>query len=474
MCQLIEIESQYLSQENACLQDEKIEQVLKGIAIVGCISIGFVFLFPILSNAQISAIKDLPINEFIEYDGVKVRKLFKTIDYRQKKVLKNIVQEIANDNTIMNSIQANIEINPFGGVLDLTPILEKLFSFTNKQNSVKIIELEPQQKLVLLNQVMYSFQQLKNYYLGNNKLILLTGGFLGVGFNEIQIAKKGFDFVKKFLDKKEREKEVETKRQNNNLGSLLAFTNLFTNPFVAVPIIMVIVLKGRIPAPKTPKDYDELPEPLKPLFKKPSKQQRFIEYYVKPIYNFRSPIPYVIVGGIIIYFSKGKLIAFFGNTDQYRSAFGEITSIMMNQLKNQFSEFVNFVKSTNSIFVEQLKTMQREASENFKETKQTLKENLGEQKVNLKQKEEELKTCQSNKEKITLGYQECSLRYQYARDYFEQYLVENNNSNNVDSISDGIQENAKKQTERILPGLKQDVTEINIMDVDNKNKKKNL
>jgi hypothetical protein len=38
---------------------------------------------------------------------------------------------------------------------------------------------------------------------------------------------------------------------------------------------------------------------------------------------------------------------------------------MMNQLKNQFTEFVSFVKNTNTIFVEQLKNTQKEYTENI-------------------------------------------------------------------------------------------------------------
>jgi hypothetical protein len=358
--------------------------------------------------------------------------------------------------------------------LDLNPILKQLFNKNNSENLTKIIEMESPN--IVLDQIIYSLLLVKNS-IRNNRIALISGGFLGLGLGELHTAKKGFDFVKNFLDKRKEREERKNSEKNGSLAaaSIAAIGGIVTNPFIALPIVIIILLKGKLPLPRTAQDYDLLPEPVKPLFKEPSNTKKFLDYYIRPIYNFKTPVPYIIIGGIIIYLNKGQILAFITNRDDYKSAFGEITSIMMNQLKNQFTEFVSFVKNTNTIFVEQLKNTQKEYTENIKETKDTLKENIIEHKAHIKERESELKFCNLNKEKLMLGYQECNLKYGYAREYFQQNLLQNNmnsNNNNVGTITAGVEENIRLQAEKFLPLLTQDVTPEKMTVTDDNGKKK--
>ena len=450
-------------------QDQQIGKFFKYGIFFFTVGTTVSFLFPLVHVNAKELLKEKINEKFITTDGLEFQKLFQQIDYRPNKTVKNVVKKVVKQIvTSSNSITGTIE---FGQVIDLTPFFEKLFS---TQGTVEIIDLPPQQKLFVVQKVLSSFQQL-NQYLYANRIALIRGGFFGIGLGQLQAAKKTFDIFQSFLPNKNEQKEREDDEKNNNLfktlliGTGTKITGLLSNPYLLLSFLGIYLVKGKFPFPETAQQYDQLPVPVKPLFKKPSKTQRFLDYYIKPIYNFKSPLPYVIIGSIILYFYKGQIIAFITQKSEARTAFGELASIMMNQLKNQFSEFVAFVKSTNSVFTEQIKNNQKEYTETIKENKQELKQNLQEQKENLKNVQAELKYCSLNKEKITLGLQECSLKYNYARTYFENNLLKSN-SHTVGDISVGIEQAAKQEAERILPTLQQDVQPIPIPENIKKNK----
>ena len=137
--------------------------------------------------------------------------------------------------------------------------------------------------------------------------------------------------------------------------------------------------------------------------------------------------------------------------DYFRS--NKITGIMMKQLKNQFMEFVSFVNKTNSVFVEQIRNTQNSYDQNIRESQNDLKERVHEQKETIREKDSELKACSTNKEKLLLGYQECALKYQYARESYEQTFLQTS-SNTVGSITAPVHTNIKE----LLSPLTQDVT----------------
>lgn len=450
-----------LTKEEAFEQDQKTLKILNYIFLIGFATIVVVVLFPYVSNAK-EGIKNIKKEEFIQYGDKTFRKLYSQKDYRNikpvKQLLKNTIkQEIKRTSS---QITGTIEFAPLG-VIDLNPILSELFS-TKKKNEtlIQVIQVEPTKVYLLLSQVVYCFKKINNY-VKVNKIAFLSGGFLGFGLGELATAKKGFDVVKSFLDKRsEKKEEKENVAKKVAMASIAGLGGVIGNPLIILPIVAIIILKGRFPGPKTIQEFDELPEPIKPFFKKPNKLKRFTDYYIRPIYNLKTPLPYCVVGCFIIYFNKGKIMAFIANRDQYRSAFGEITSIMMGQLKNQFVEFVSFVKNTNTIFVDQLRTSQKDYNDSIKEGKDTLKEIVKEQKNIIQNKNDELKSCTINKEKLSLGYQECALRYNYAKDYFEQNLLHSTSTlNQVGPFTIEIDQNAKLQAERILPSLKLDITQ---------------
>ena len=345
MTEIVEIYGLSLTEAEADEQDKITENLLKKVTFIIVLATGVVLLSPYISNAQ-TILTNVNKNDVIEHGATTFRKLYREKDYRTiKKVIKKTLKSnLQPSKKAEIFLKANIECTPFG-VIDLNPILTQLFS--KEKNGINLIDVKPERINLVLSKLMYSFYEVKKYSI-KNRLALLSGGFLGFGLGELHTAKKGFDVVRNFLDKR---KEEEKKREDDKiekkskLGNILGLAGVLTNPLIALPIILIILLRGRLPFPKTSQEYDELPEPVKPLFEKPSKSKRFKDYYIRPLFNLKSPIPYCIVGGCILYFNKGKVYAFLTNSDQYRSAFGEITSIMMNQLKNEFTEFVSFVKN---------------------------------------------------------------------------------------------------------------------------------
>ena len=359
-------------------QEEQLVKFFKCGIFIFTVGTTVYFLFPLLHVNAKELLKQKSCEKIITVDGSEFQKLFHQVDYRPTKIVKKNVQKIVKNITHSNSstITGTIE---FGQVIDLTPFFQSIFS---TKNTVEVLELPTQQKLLFTHKLISSFQKINDYIL-INKVALLKGGFFGIGLGELKVAKKGFDLVKSFLQNKEKEDAQETKKnfiKSVAIGTGASVTALLANPYLLMSLVAIYLIKGKIPSPQTSQEYDKLPEPVKPLFKKPSTKQRFFDYYLKPIYQFNSPLPYVIIGSIILYFYKGKIIAFIENKSEARTAFGEIASIMMNQLKNQFTEFVAFVKSTNSVFTEQMKNSQKEYTENIKENKQELKQNLQEQK----------------------------------------------------------------------------------------------
>jgi hypothetical protein len=116
-------------------------------------------------------------------------------------------------------------------------------------------------------------------------------------------------------------------------------------------------------------------------------------------------------------------------------------------------EFVSFVNKTNSVFVEQIRNTQNSYDQNIRESQNDLKERVNEQKETIREKDSELKSCSTNKEKLLLGYQECALKYQYARESYEQTFLQTS-SNTVGSITAPVHTNIKE----LLSPLTQDVT----------------
>lgn len=471
MSELIELYGSQLTQEESDKQDEFTIKLLQNTGKAILIISSFILVLPIISNAhdKIHTLKD--INGLKDIHDIGSHG-FKTIDYRPKKAIKKAIKKTIKKTLENSSIKnVSIEVSPFG-VIDLNNIIKKLFS--NNQNSIAISELvdkKPEIANKLLNKVMNTIAKTKHSVLKNRVTILtgISGGFFGIGAGELHVAKKVFDFTKNMLSKeeekkKEREKNKEAMNFGPLLGTLGGVVGTATSPYILAPILITILLRGKIHGPKNAKEFDQLPEPLKPLFKKPSKGKRFIDYYIRPIYNFNTPLPYFIIGGTITYFYKGKLIAFITNKDEYRSSFGEIASIMMRQVKHQFSEFVTFVKNNNIIIIEELRRAGEQYNNLVKNDKKEDKETIQEQKSTIKEKETELQVCNSNKGKLERGYAECSIKYNYARENFQQHLFENqlpmSTSKDEKYSLDRITQSIKEHTQRVLPALVQDVTQL--------------